>query len=831
MIKGHGASCAEVFLIGDCGSKDDMDKGYALSGSAERLLRSMMSRNGLYIDQAYRTLLFKSYRPSFHFAKTKRLTQLMQEIRQELAPLDLEEILCAEIAAIKPNVIVPLGPHSLRFLAGVGPHSKYRGSILHLREDLREKCGGDKKIIPTFSPEEIYADYTKYSVGLIDFEKKISPESRTPKFPFDPTVIWICRTGSQALNFFNRNKTADFATFDIETFQGIPTCISVSFNGIESVSFPLNHPDIPWGDQLLINYYVSKFLDSDIPKVAQNGKYDRIILKRFGFRVRNYVGDTMLAFHTLYPELASRGGDEGTNKASVGYGKNLGFLTSVYTSQPYFKNEGKTSQVYPPDTQHLNYNAKDSLVEHQIYQKELIELDELGLTSFYKDRVMPLFFLYEGMEERGFRIDLQERAKLKAKYDVLFELEVRSIQNLVGNPKFNPLSAPQVCELIYDDLQYPARRSRDTGAYTSEEEVLDELFILHGDENILGSVGKDILSGVLACRKLHKCLEYIETPIHPDERLRCSWNLAGTETGRSSGSKTTDTLLFLNRQGKLESIRLGRSLQTITKHGFKLGERSFGKDIRKMFVASRGYTLIEGDQSQAEARHVAILAMDWETLSILERTKFERNQYGVKDDLHTITATWVLERDFSTITEHDRQEYGKPARHGGNYGMTPKRFSLMYHKPYDISKKILDKFHEKSSNIRNVFWAGVKEIIQNTRCLTNCYGRRRDFLDRMGEDLLKEAYAYMPQGGVSDHQKFAMLRIFDAMPVAYPLVEAHDSTLAEVPIGREEEYRDIYQREIQRPISYRNCSLSRDRELVVPGDLTIGENWGEMQKI
>jgi DNA polymerase I-like protein with 3'-5' exonuclease and polymerase domains len=98
----------------------------------------------------------------------------------------------------------------------------------------------------------------------------------------------------------------------------------------------------------------------------------------------------------------------------------------------------------------------------------------------------------------------------------------------------------------------------------------------------------------------------------------------------------------------------------------------------------------------------------------------------------------------------------------------------------------------------------------------------------MNDDLLKEALAYIPQGSVSDHQKFGMLRLCERMDWFIPVVEAHDSLLSEVPIGREKEYAEIFTEELQKPINYRDCCISRDFDLTVPVELSIGETWGSM---
>jgi hypothetical protein len=84
---------------------------------------------------------------------------------------------------------------------------------------------------------------------------------------------------------------------------------------------------------------------------------------------------------------------------------------------------------------------------------------------------------------------------------------------------------------------------------------------------------------------------------------------------------------------------------------------------------------------------------------------------------------------------------------------------------------------------------------------------------------------------VSDQTKFSFDKTFTECPWAYLLNEQHDGALAEVPIGRELEYGASYVKNVTTPIDFRTCSLSRDFELIIPCEVSVGENWYEMRDI
>ena len=65
-----------------------------------------------------------------------------------------------------------------------------------------------------------------------------------------------------------------------------------------------------------------KVLLGPAKKVMQNGSYDlQYIWKKFHCEINNWDADTTLAHHALYPESQ----------------KDLGFLGSVYTTEPSWK--------------------------------------------------------------------------------------------------------------------------------------------------------------------------------------------------------------------------------------------------------------------------------------------------------------------------------------------------------------------------------------------------------------------------------------------------------------------------------------------------------------
>lgn len=249
------------------------------------------------------------------------------------------------------------------------------------------------------------------------------------------------------------------------------------------------------------------------------------------------------------------------------------------------------------------------------------------------------------------------------------------------------------------------------------------------------------------------------------------------------------------------------------------------------------------DSSQAEARVVFLLAEDEQALEDID-----------KHDYHALTASWFFggtEDDYSKKKlgyESPIRFAGKTLRHAGHLGAGKKRAAVelntqarKYHIPIsineDIAERALKIFHTKQPKIREVFHNGIAECIKRNHILTSSVpygvnakiGGRRIFYERWSDELLREALPYIPQRAVSDNTKCAALRIKKRIKQIRIYLEAHDALLFGVPEKNLDEWCAIFKEEMERPICFENCSLPR-RNLVIPSDMEVGENYMELKK-
>ncbi len=801
MISGHGNSTPDAFFIADAASSEDLTNGYALSGYSGKLLGEFCRNAGLSSSKFYHTCLIKEALPAATIHKKGKEADAAQALNQAAARQFLP-ILVEEINNLSPYLLIPLGELSFNLLTGVNGIRKFRGSVMLAEGSIGLQ--NPTKVLPILGPYPyLFQEYRLRYITRIDFDK-IRPQLNRNVDLLKPNV-WVCRSSSALRTFLERSYSEDrILVFDIETFMGMPTCISFCFDGVESVCIPFMDQSIDIDHRVLMIDLVARILASPIKKVNQNIKYDWKRLEAWGFYVNNVVGDTMLAASTLYCEFP----------------KNLGFLTSIYTDLPYFKDEGRE---FDPDKhkkeQFYLYNAKDSLATHQIYHKQVPEISEQGVAFVYES-LIKLIPIYRRMEDRGIRINLDIRSDLSAKYYNLFEIETMKLRYLCKNEGLNPLSSKQMNVLVFDTLKFKKIR----GVKGTEEESL-ELLMAFGEST--HEYAKDILQVIINCRKLHKVIEVLELQLWPDNRFRCEFNLSGTETGRSSAGKTTDKMIWIeDNKIKVTGPKdgMGHSLQTIGKHGFMIDGVTYGKDIRNMFIPSNGFIFVECDLSQAEARVDTILAGNFDLLTVFD------GPVGI----HRLTGSWVYgcppdEIKKNTLVEGtDRYHMAKTVRHAVERNMREDRMMSMTQCTFKEAARVLKVVHEYQPEIRNTFHRDIKLAITKDRVLKAPNGRRRDFFDRIDNHTINEGISTLPQAIVSDQTKFSLIPTSQRAPWAEFLVEQHDGVLAEVPIDKHEEYIKIYREGIETEIDFTKCSLSRNFKLTIPMEASTGYSWGEL---
>ncbi len=550
--------------------------------------------------------------------------------------------------------------------------------------------------------------------------------------------------------------------------------------------------------------------------IGHNFKYDDEKLFRLGLRptIGRIHADTLSLEHTLNPELPS---------------KKLHVVSSIRTEEPFYKDEGSEFNPTKDDVSRLLlYNAKDCAVDYEVWEDQDAELLEVQqkysskIREFYYGYVTKLHSFYLEMERTGFQVDLHIRRRLNHKYTAWHNRIQRWFVENVGK-SINVYAYKKLYQFIYNELGCPTRLN--TG-----EDTLVQLIT----NAIKDDKRKQILSNILEDRRVRKAKStYINAELDYDGRLKTSFFITGTETGRSTSN-------ILENPIRPKNHAIGLAFQTITMHG------DIGADVRKMLVPDDGYVFLSIDLSQAEARVVAVLSEDWELLKAFDTIDIHRRTAGIVFDMvNSLELTKICSNiEVDKLGKDSGERFlGKKTRHAGNYDMGPERHHADAHSEarragikLDLSeykaKRNLEKFHEASPKVRGVFHRDVKFWVDRQRHLVNPYGRIRFFLDRHGEEMYREAYAQIPQSTVHDTLTLGAMNAKEELQGLRFIEEKHDSLKVLAPKGEVESIARVMKKHIEIPIDFNYCTLKRDIQLVIPCDFEVGvSNYFHMEKL
>ncbi|MFC2052600.1 DNA polymerase I, partial [Chloroflexota bacterium] len=369
---------------------------------------------------------------------------------------------------------------------------------------------------------------------------------------------------SEALDkLLARLSAAKSLAFDLETtsldaMSAQLVGISLSPAPGEAYYIPVGH--VGWGEveQLPLDYIIDRLKpvleDTNLAKLAHNGKYDMTVLAEYEVTVNNLTVDTMVAAYLL-------------NEKSLGL-KALAFSKLGIEMTPIDALIGsgakQLSMSQVEVARAADYACADADMTLRLTELLSDELCQQKLWQLFTDVEMPLVPVLIHMERNGIALDtdlLREMAHHLG--EQLLKLE-DEIYNHVGH-QFNINSPKQLGSVLFEELQLLTTQKKK-GGYSTAASVLEELRGSH-----------PIIEFILDYRQLAKLkstyINALPGLINPKTgRVHTSFNQTRTATGRLSSSDP--------------------NLQNIPIRG------DLGKQVRQAFIAPSGSCLLGGDYSQ-----------------------------------------------------------------------------------------------------------------------------------------------------------------------------------------------------------------------------------------
>ncbi len=421
--------------------------------------------------------------------------------------------------------------------------------------------------------------------------------------------------------------------------------------------------------------------------------------------------------------------------------------------------------------------------------------------SFIYGKLIEASNVFMRVELNGVRLDMDYLEDLE--YELEKELEgatkrLNEVSATIWDPQqysydtgakvkltdeFNIKSPKQLKWMLQQVLGYPVP---NTDAATIDM-LIDE-----ADAGLITNPrAKDFLQAIASVRKNSKYMDtYVQGMrecVCRDLRIRGTFNLHGTETGRLSSSSP--------------------NMQNVPRD----------KKIKNLLCATPGYKLVQMDYSQAELRVLALLSRDPYLVSVYVNGK----------DLHDAVATEMFGPNF----DKEQRVMAKTINFGIAYGRGPGSIAQTFKKSMNEARAIIAKWFKPMPY--------VKEWIDNRRAMakrgeacTTIFGRERHFVVT-NEDLnhIQNEYINTPiQSIASDFTMFSLIEIDKFLREnnldARIVTTVHDSIIVEC--RDEKDLVDLVAQTCVRIMAETPLKYVPDCPVPFKADAEVGYAWGKL---
>jgi DNA polymerase-1 len=462
--------------------------------------------------------------------------------------------------------------------------------------------------------------------------------------------------------------------------------------------------------------------------IGQNFSYDAQYFHRWLHYVPRLARDTMISQHVCFSNLQ----------------KSLDFLSSMYCEfHSYWKEEIKSTN----EDEYWRYNCKDCVITFEVDEVEQKTITSMGLQSV-QDFQQELFWPVLATMNRGIRMATEKRGEFAMMLSDEIAAREQYIIDVCGYP-LNPASPKQMQEFFYDQLNFKPIIGRKTGNPTLDDEALHT--ICNRDPVI-----KPLVDKILELRSLNVFLStFVNAPLDRDGRIRCSFNIAGTETYRFSSSKN--------------AFGSGLNLQNIPAGG-DMGSDLTLPNVRELLIPDPGMTFFDIDLNAADLRIVMWESDEPEAKAILNSG----------EDFYSVVGKEFYHDPSFNKKDPRRNKFFKPFCHGTNYLGTAKglaeRLGISVHEADRTQKWYFGKF----PGVKR-WQEDVKDQVVKRRMVQNVFGYRCYFFDRIEGTIFNQAIAWIPQSSIACLINRAYVNIHKNLKQVEILLQVHDSLAGQFP--------------------------------------------------
>ncbi|WP_062014756.1 DNA polymerase I [Aureimonas sp. AU4] len=496
-------------------------------------------------------------------------------------------------------------------------------------------------------------------------------------------------------------------------------------------------PQIPLGR--VLDLLKPLLEDPAILKVAQNAKYDYLVMRRHGVEIAP-LDDTMLISYVLdaSSSLDGHGMDELSER----------FLGHKPISYKELCGSGRAMKPIAsvPIERVTEYAAEDADVTLRLWRALKPRLVAESLLHVYERLERPLVPVLARMEERGIRVDRQILSRLSGRFAQKAAGLEADIHILAGEP-FNIGSPKQLGDVLFGKLGLPGGKKTRTGQWATDAKLLEDL----------ASQGHELPRRIVDWRQITRLknnyADALPTFMDEQDRIHTSYSMASTTTGRLSSSDPN-----------LQNIPI---------------RTEEGREIRTAFVAASGYQLVSADYSQIELRLLAHMS---QIPSLIQA--FREGQ-----DIHAATAAEMFGVPVDKMPADIRRR-AKTINFGIIYGISAFGLAAQLTIPQSEAGAYIKRYFERFPGIRD-YMDRVKQGAKERGYVETLFGRRAHYPDIKASNPQVRAFNERAavnapiQGTAADIIRRAMVRMEGALAKerlgARMLLQVHDELVFEVP--------------------------------------------------
>ncbi|MDC1299904.1 DNA polymerase [bacterium] len=460
-----------------------------------------------------------------------------------------------------------------------------------------------------------------------------------------------------------------------------------------------------WGEkQDKVVDVLRSILESEVPKCAQNGKFDvRELAQRLQIYVKNFKFDTMLA-HSLLDEdrvesthaLKSKYNKGGTKIIKMGMSdKYLSIGTSQFKRDlddaldhydPVLKRYSKVPLeiLYP-------YGCSDSDFTLSLMRVFMPRLEEEGLNFVFDNIVMPLSHSITLLELHGCPLDI-EKAKKVEQEQLALQKELEPLIYEQAGREFLITSSEQLGHILFEVMKFPGGTRNKKGWVT--------------DSDVLQALDHPIAELLLKYRRSSK----IQTTY-------CT--------------STIDLVQERTQNGAIGWVHPNYWLDTVTgrlrcqnPNMTNLPRPENGGDIVKsLWVCEDDHVIVFKDFSQIELRVIAHASG--------EPTWVDGFHRG--EDMHAAMAKVAFKLDcevgeVKTLHKAERSK-AKAINFGIAYGESIYSLAESLEIPYEEADKLINEDYFGAAPVLKSWIDSVHKFTEENAYIPNIFGRRRHLND------------------------------------------------------------------------------------------------------